>query len=290
MSIKQAIKDTVPAPLFNRIRDVPWIMRDWVTKAPIAQHPIPPLSLMFDGPRDYDLFLKMGRETLGFYKSVAGMKPGDAVLDIGCGIGRRTLPLLDYLNSKALYVGMDLDRRGIDWLTRHVTSRHQRFVFLQQDIYSKFYNPGGALIPGRLVLPFPDASFDMVALWSVFTHMYPDDIAHYLSEIARVLKPGGVLAASFFLYNDEILERMRRGETKSNFNHALKDCRTTNPNIPEDALAVGWEWLEAAQNEVGLQTSRRLYGAWSGHTPHIGLESTNYQDIVLAQKQPSRAA
>jgi SAM-dependent methyltransferase len=285
MSIKQALKNTIPTSVFNYIRDVPWVIRDWTTKSPTGCGPIPSLKLMFDGPRDYELFLKQGRETLGFYKNIAGMKPDDAILDIGCGIGRKTIPLLDYLNSNALYVGMDLDRRGIDWLLRNVTSRNQRFVFLQQDIYNKFYNPKGALIPGKLVLPFPDASFDMVVLWSVFTHMFPEDIAHYMSEITRVLKPGGTLAASYFLYDDQILARMQRGETKSNFNHVLKDCRTTNPNIPEDALAVSRDWLQSVQDQVGLQTQQLLMGAWSGHTPPQGLEITNHQDILVAKKR-----
>ena len=284
MSFKQALKNTLSASVFNYIRDLPWIVRDWRTKSPIGRGPIPSLRLMFDGPRDYELFLKQGSETLGFYKSIAGMKPDDAILDIGCGIGRKTIPLLDYLNGDALYVGMDLDRRGIDWLLRNVTSRNQRFVFLQQDIYNKFYNPKGALIPGKLVLPFPNASFDMVVLWSVFTHMFPDDIAHYLSEIARVLKPGGTLASSYFLYDDEILARMQRGETRPNFNHALKDCRTTNPNMPEDALAVNRNWLKSIQDQVGLKTQRELLGSWSGHLPPQDLEITNHQDIVVAKK------
>ena len=284
MSIKQTLKNTLSAPVFHYVRDIPWIIRDWRTKAPSGQGPIPSLRLMFDGPRDYELFLKMGRETLGFYRNIAGMKPDDFVLDIGCGIGRKTLPLLQYLSSEALYVGMDLDRRGIDWLLRNVTSQNQRFVFLQQDIYSKFYNPKGALIPSRLVLPFPDDSFDMVVLWSVFTHMFPNDTAHYLSEIARVLKPGGKLAASYFLYTDEVIARMDRGDTKFNFKYVLQDCRTTNPNIPEDALAVGLDWLQSALHRVGLKTEQLLPGVWSGNVPHDDLEITNFQDIVLARK------
>ena len=39
--------------------------------------------------------------------------------------------------------------------------------------------------------PYEDGEFDVVVLTSVFTHMLPDDVAHYLDEIARVLKPGG---------------------------------------------------------------------------------------------------
>jgi SAM-dependent methyltransferase len=114
--------------------------------------------------------------------------------------------------------------------------------------------------------------------------MYPDDIAHYLSEIARVLKPGGTLAASYFLYNDDIIGRMQRSETKVNFNHEFPGFRTTNPNIPEDALAVNDQWLLDVQTKVGLKPEPILYGDWSGHTINANLAIMNYQDIVVARK------
>jgi ubiquinone/menaquinone biosynthesis C-methylase UbiE len=46
--------------------------------------------------------------------------------------------------------------------------------------------------------PFADSSFDFVYLVSVFTHMLPADMEHYLSEISRVLKPAAKCAVSFF--------------------------------------------------------------------------------------------
>ncbi len=284
MNLKQAIKNTLPASIFHLLRDIPSRIKGLTETKPTGQGPIPPLHLMFDGPRSYDLFLKIGKETLEFYKTSVGLKPTDSILDIGCGIGRKTIPLLDYLGSEALYVGMDLDRRGIDWLLRNVTSRNERFVFLQMDIFNKFYNPKGALIPGRLVLPFPDASFDVVALWSVFTHMFPDDIKHYLTEIHRVLKPGGRVVASYFLFNDEILALMQASKTTINFAYDLTNCRTTNPNMPEDALAMNEGWMKAVHEGLGFKSLSVQHGSWSGHTPKVGADTINQQDIVIAGK------
>ena len=40
---------------------------------------------------------------------------------------------------------------------------------------------------------------DVAFLTSVFTHMLPEDVEHYLDELARVLKPGGRTLITWFL-------------------------------------------------------------------------------------------
>jgi hypothetical protein len=48
----------------------------------------------------------------------------------------------------------------------------------------------------------------VVHLRSVFTHMGPSEVEHYLGEIARVLKPGARCMATYFLLNRESLAMM----------------------------------------------------------------------------------
>src|SRR4029079_302816 len=93
---------------------------------------------------------------------------------------------------------------------RAITPRNARFRFHHADIAGGAYNPSGRLTAGTYRFPFDDRSFDFVFLGSVFTHMLPEDVAHYLREIARVLAPGGTCAASFFLLADE-----RRGDVEA---------------------------------------------------------------------------
>lgn len=45
-------------------------------------------------------------------------------------------------------------------------------------------------------LPYAEGSFDLVYAYSVFTHLPEDVQDHWLTEIARTLKPGGLLIAT----------------------------------------------------------------------------------------------
>lgn len=61
----------------------------------------------------------------------------------------------------------------------------------------------GTGVPGRLQridplgrLPYDDAQFDLVYAYSVFTHLPENVQDHWLAEIARTLKPGGLLIAT----------------------------------------------------------------------------------------------
>jgi SAM-dependent methyltransferase len=79
----------------------------------------------------------------------------------------------------------------------------RNFQFYQIDIYDKHYNPAGHCKASEYRFPFPDDSFDFVMLGSVFTHMLPDGVRNYLSEIRQVLAPGGRCMISYFFLNDE---------------------------------------------------------------------------------------
>jgi SAM-dependent methyltransferase len=157
-------------------------------------------------------------------------------------------------------------------------------MFFPVSIYNKFYAPNGAVSPENLVLPFADNSFDAVALWSVFTHMYPDDIAHYFSEISRVLKPGGRLLSSYYLMNDRARTRIADGTARQNIVHVGDRYWTANPNIPEDLIAVSDDWVRRELERVGMGPDLILYGAWSGNAVDPRIEQMNFQDIVIARK------
>ena len=105
---------------------------------------------------------------------------GKTVLDIGCGAGGITLHLVDR-HGAAHATGFDVEAPVIEAARRRAEERglSDRASFVQAP-------------PGPL--PFADASFDVVFSKDALLHV-PDKDALF-AEIFRVLKPGGVFAAS----------------------------------------------------------------------------------------------
>lgn len=108
-------------------------------------------------------------------KLLDGTEPeGKLILDIGCGIGGPALDMVRHHGAQV--VGIDLEAPLIERARSDARAAglHEHCMFQKVD-------------PGPL--PFPDAGFDIVVSSGAVTQT-PDKAA-LLSEILRVLKPGG---------------------------------------------------------------------------------------------------
>jgi SAM-dependent methyltransferase len=283
--LKALLRKIVPAPLWRQLSLIKYrlLLRlrvQAMRRQPLpSDHPlVPPENLNFVGGGD---FLAIGNEFLTLFRDLGGVKPDDRVLDVGCGIGRMAVPLTTYLSAKGSYEGFDIVPHGIEWCTTNISARFPRFKFQLADIRNKWYNANGKVGAGEYRFPFADASFDFVFLVSVFTHLLPGEVENYLSEISRVLKPGGCCFASWFLLNAESLPLIEQGRSTLNLRIPIEGGLTLNAEAPEETVGYRQEVV------AGLYAKHRMdvtptvnFGSWCGRT-----EFLSYQDIYVARKK-----
>jgi hypothetical protein len=164
---------------------------------------VPPASGRLLPPPEMRLPLEpfelIGAEFLGHLVELADLQPHESVLDIGSGMGRMAIPLTSYLQPPGRYDGFDVIREQVEWCQENITPRHPIFRFQLVAVRNGSYNPAGGFEAAAFTFPYADASFDVILLASVFTHLLRADLEQYVAEIRRVLRPGGRALMTFFL-------------------------------------------------------------------------------------------
>ncbi len=281
-AVKEFVRSFVPAKSKVFIRRCKYQLLDWVDLLSRRRDPLtPPRSLIFIGG-DNRNFKPLGEKWLQTFIQIGGLQPHDRVLDVGCGVGRMAVPLTGYLDPGSSYEGLDIVEDGIRWCEQAITPRFPRFRFQRADVYNRCYNPDGQFKASEYRLPYSDNDFDFVFLTSVFTHMLPPDVGNYLREVHRVMRPGGRCLITFFLLNEESLERMRRDEAQADrgFRHDIGGgCLATDPGSAEVAIAYPEDVVTKLFDRCGFRITGLHHGGWCGKQG-----ARHGQDIVVARK------
>lgn len=192
------------------------------------------------------------------------------------------LPLIKYLKNGGSYEGFDIEPAGVTWCQENVPPKHPNFRFLRANVYNLQYNPAGEIKAAEYKFPYPDKCFDFVFLASVFTHMLPEDMENYFSEVARVLKKDGRCLSSYFLLNAESLAALETKRLQLDFKEVGGGvCRVADPLVPEAAVAYDQGYIRGLYEKNGLQVVEPVYyGGWPKREQFL-----SGQDIIIAVRQ-----
>lgn len=158
-------------------------------------------------------------------------RPYRRILDMGCGIGQKTLPLVEAF-PEAEVVGIDLSAPMLMYAHKRAEARGKRVIFMQQNAERT---------------SFPEASFDLVCS-TLLLHELPESaIRQVIAESYRLLKPGGICAhLDLPPYREQ-----------SPYNAFLMDWDTENNNEPY-WRAFHQMNLPTLYQEVGFQNVREI--------------------------------
>jgi SAM-dependent methyltransferase len=123
------------------------------------------------------------------------------LLDFGCGV-RFTQAIINTGFTIGHYSGVDVSRSLIEFLQGAVNDSRFEFGFL--DAYHPLFNPAGERLQKDIELPISKHAFDVVCMFSVITHQYPEDCRAIFSILRRYVVPKGRLYFTCFL--DETIE------------------------------------------------------------------------------------
>lgn len=244
--------------------------------------PVPPIDLIAtsSGADSEEFFLKSGDEYAGYLKDLAGLKASDALLDVGCGVGRIARALVPHLSS-GTYRGFDVSKEQVGWCQENITPRRPNFQFEQVDIWNSTYNREGKVSPETFRFPYDTASFDVVFMGSIVTHLLPGSMENYLKETARVLKPQGRAFITWFLLDKDIHSRLD-DKAVFHFPNEVKPgiAWAEHADRLEDALAYDEAHVRAQFANADMPVRAIHYGFWSG----LRKDVLAGQDIVIAQR------
>lgn len=208
-----------------------------------------------------------------------GLRDDHWILDVGCNTGRLAIGLLAGTEFSGRYVGFDVMPRHVRWARKSLTPLAPDFHFRHVDVHNDRYNPEGTIQPADLEFPARTGKFDVATLYSIFTHFYAADIAVYLRELHRVLRPGGIVVASWFLYDDDSLERVQSSERQPMVHRLDEDTIYKDLEDPLAAIAFHERAVRALVAEADLELVDIEHGRWKGDA------GPAFQDLVILRRK-----
>jgi SAM-dependent methyltransferase len=218
-----------------------------------------------------------------------GAGEGRRILDVGCGTGLMAIAASPFVGGGGRYTGIDVMRADVEFCRRHYPADTHEFVHF--DVSNPMYAPAQA--SANQAWPLDADAFDMVTAVSVWTHLNETDAVFYLSEVARVLRPGGKAVITFFILDETYRRSLPRpAGVRGRFHMTRqKSWIFDQPSygsdawfhpawveVPENAIGVTEAGLERLQKASGLTLLELHTGNWK-EQPGVF-----FQDVLVFRK------
>ncbi|XP_021370240.1 methyltransferase-like protein 6 isoform X2 [Mizuhopecten yessoensis] len=168
-----------------------------------------------EAKKNWDLFYK--RNTTKFFKdrhwttrefdmlcgNIGDSSDKRIILEVGCGVGNFIFPLLEQ-DSSLYFHACDFSPRAVQFVKENPLYDPKRCNAFQCDITSD-----------PLTNQMPDNSVHLVSMIFVLSAIHPDKMAAALSNISKVLRPGGFLLFRDYGLYDYAMLRFQPGHKLS---------------------------------------------------------------------------
>lgn len=187
--------------------------------------------------------------------------PGNRILDVACGAGKQCFAYDRYTRGEAQIVGCDFSTELLDRARSENARLGSAIQFRQMNFNRKF--------------PIPEGEFDLLSC--CFALYYAEDISFTVSEMHRVIKPGGRLfttgpmPANKQLFYEIIREATSRPippmPGSSRYSSEILDAirsmfRSVDVRIFENPLTFGDLEPFMAYTRASLSEDRKLWGSF----------------------------
>ncbi len=150
---------------------------------------------------------------------------GQRIIELGCGNARLGRTLLEQFPDASL-VGLEVDQRQH---AKNLTAPQDRLQFVAA---------------GAQEIPFADASFDLAMMLKSLHHVPLSLMAQALTEIARVLRPGGHLYVSEPVYAGALNQLIRHFNDEGIVRAAAQRAL--------DQALMGTDWVQVTQRHFDV--------------------------------------
>lgn len=215
------------------------------------------------------------------------LKQNMKVLDFGCGIGRTSLPMADYLKEGEL-IGIDVILDQIVFCEAEISAKYKNTKFFvnkaKNPLYDRFvksenenFNSSVFILDDQLVKTY-SKYFDLIYCYSVFTHFNPEMTFYYLNLLSKCLKNNGILFISFFL------DRFDNKDSKKLKNNQF--FLDAIPEIPLQEAIYDVSYVSKLLEQEKMFIQKTIYGHWRSKIGYsIPVKGVHYQDLIIARKK-----